>query len=98
MANLPALTESQERQVWSRVFGFKIGQIVRPKYGKCYWEIYAYFPKWNLIKVRRLRRDKYGTYRAEEVATTFYGWQICEVYPEESKESLGIPFPSKVFR
>lgn len=86
----------EERKVWIQIFGLKRGDVVRPKYGKCYWEIYSLFPKFQMIKVKRLRRTKHGGFK--EVYTTFWTQQIVEVYPKESKEGLGISLPSKLFR
>jgi len=84
------------REFWTALFGFKKGDIVRPKYGKCYWEVYSVCPDgWDMIKVRRLRRDKNGSFIPEEVITTLWTWEIVEV---QSKEIVEDTFPSQVFR
>jgi len=40
---------------WTRIFGLKIGDKVRLKYGKVDWTVYAIFPQYNTIKLIRYR-------------------------------------------
>jgi len=93
----PSGKSSKElRLFWDKLFGFKIGDVVRVKYGKVSWEIWNLFMynKRLYLKVRRFRRDRNGRLQ-DTVHSYFYASEVIKV---QAKEDVDTPFPSNVFR
>lgn len=50
----PCFTKNYDAEAfWTRVFGLKVGDKVRLKYGKVIWTVYALFPQFDSIKLIR---------------------------------------------
>jgi len=84
---------------WSKVFGLKVGDAVRLKYGKVWWEVY-YIGKWgnigNFIKLRRFLKHRGVIYG--ETSVRGFKEEECDVVEVSTQEAVEDTFPSQVLR
>lgn len=78
------MNKKEQDKLWTRLFGIKVGDLVRFKYGKVVWEVYAEGDykgttgKWKGInhywKLRRKRKSNLF-YRRDIIYRTLWEWE-----------------------